>query len=100
MMNKDSIRDGKATSYELRASRSGCLFDAALPVERRASPPGWTGATPVAPPYDPSGGHGGESLLDALLKRLVSADRRFGIGDRFEACLLYTSDAADDLLCV
>src|ERR1019366_9100332 len=32
--------------------------DASLPVERRASPPGWTGETPVPPPYDSSRGHG------------------------------------------
>jgi hypothetical protein len=29
-----------------------------LLVERRAFPPGWTGETPVTPPYDSSRGHG------------------------------------------
>jgi hypothetical protein len=30
-------------------------------VERRASPPGWTGETPVPPPWDPSRGQGTSS---------------------------------------
>ena len=32
--------------------------DQSLLVESRASPPGWTGETPVPPPYDSSRGHG------------------------------------------
>src|SRR5260370_24455131 len=70
MGEKDSIRDGKRASFL---------------VERRASPPGWTGETPVAPSKHSSRNHGVERLLDALLKRLVSGDRHFGISDRFEA---------------
>jgi len=34
-----------------------------LLVESRASPPGWTGETPVPPPYHSSRGHGTSSLV-------------------------------------
>src|SRR5260370_41141255 len=68
-----------------------------LTVERRASSPGhrpaamllqehrWTGETPVAPSNFSSGIDRGQSLFDALLKRLVRVDRSFVVGDGFEA---------------
>src|SRR5260370_42214576 len=47
----------------------------------------WTGETPVAPSTFSSGIDRGQSLFDALLKRLVSVDRSFAVVDGFEAGL-------------
>src|SRR3984893_27497 len=44
-----------------------------------------TGATPVAPSNFSSGADRGQSMFEALLKRLVSVDRSFGVGDGCEA---------------
>src|SRR6202790_4009935 len=64
-----------------------------LTVESRASQPGGesvaegrgAGETPGGPSNFSSGIDRGQSLFDALLKRLVSVDRSFGVGDGFEA---------------
>ena len=39
---------------------------------------------------------GGQALVDALASRAEAS----GVEFLYETCLLYTSDAADDLLCV
>ena len=36
------------TAYR-ESHRTGCRVDPSLPMERRASPPSWTGEMPVAP---------------------------------------------------
>src|SRR4030088_3587703 len=67
MVSKDSIRCGRATSFEPRA---------------------WGHERRVALARSPqlvASAHGGECLPDALFKRLVRVHRHFGIANGFEA---------------
>jgi hypothetical protein len=43
-------------------------LDPSLLVESRASPPGWTGETPVPPPYDSLRGYGTRIRLGGIAR--------------------------------
>jgi hypothetical protein len=55
------ISEGRTRSNSPWRKRDRVIItavDRSSVVESRASPPGWTGETPVPPPYDSSRGHG------------------------------------------
>src|SRR5680860_664309 len=90
-------RHGTSRSYEQRTGRSA-VGGAATGVRRVARPRGEQRGGMPDRGSEPADGH---ALALRAQRRLPDGWRdALSPGDQLPACLLYTSDAADDLLCV